>query len=345
MRRVPGTGCAMDDDQTGLTVAVTGPTGTFGFGLLPLLEADDRVSRIIGIARRPFDPARHGWTKMEYRRGDVRDPDALRKAFRDADVVVHLAFMIVGSDKHTTRSVNVEGTLNTFWAAAEAGVQRFVYASSVAAYGFHADNPVGMDEDWPARPADRLYYAQQKAELEELLALERAEYPDVGVYVLRPSAVVGPHTIGAKGLLPAPLMRLAALVRRIAGPLRRLPLRVPVAVPDLPMQLVHEDDVGRALLQCVLGAGPPGSYNIAAEGVLSTVDVVRELGLAALPLPARPAYGAARRVVQLPFLPTIASWLEIATHPAVMDTRRARSELGWQPRYSALEALRDALRG
>ena len=165
------------------------------------------------------------------------------------------------------------------------------------------------------------------------------------VYVLRPSAVVGPHTIGAKGLLPAPLMRLAALVRRIAGPLRRLPLRVPVAVPDLPMQLVHEDDVGRALLQCVLGAGPPGSYNIAAEGVLSTVDVVRELGLAALPLPARPAYGAARRVVRLPFLPTIASWLEIATHPAVMDTRRARSELGWQPRYSALEALRDALRG
>jgi nucleoside-diphosphate-sugar epimerase len=332
------------DDQTGLTVAVTGPTGTFGFGLMPLLQADDRIGRVIGVARRPFDPALHGWTKMEYRRGDVRDPEALRKAFRDADVVVHLAFMIVGGDKHTTRSVNIEGTLNTFWAAAEAGVQRFVYASSVAAYGFHRDNPVQMREDWPVRPADRLYYAQQKAELEELLALEQPEHPEVGVYVLRPSVVVGPHTVGAKGVLPEPLSRLALLVRKIGGPLRRMPLRVPVAVPDLPMQMVHEEDVGRALQQCVLGTGPPGSYNIAAEGVVSIVDVARELGLAAVPLPARPAYGAARTMVRLPFLPPIAGWLEVATHPAVMDTGRARSELGWQPRYSGLEALREALR-
>jgi nucleoside-diphosphate-sugar epimerase len=312
---------------------------------MPLLQADDRIGRVIGVARRPFDPAPHGWTKMEYRRGDVRDPETLRKAFRDADVVVHLAFMIVGGDKHTTRSVNIEGTLNTFWAAAEAGVQRFVYASSVAAYGFHRDNPVGIGENWPVRPAERLYYARQKAELEELLALEQPEHPEVGVYVLRPSVVVGPHTVGAKGVLPEPLSRLASLVRKLGGGLRRMPLRVPVAVPDLPMQMVHEEDVGRALQQCVLGAGPPGSYNIAAEGVVSTVEVARELGLAALPLPARPAYGAARTMVRLPFLPPIAGWLEVATHPAVMDTRRARSELGWQPRYSGLEALREALRG
>jgi hypothetical protein len=63
-----------------LTVAVTGPTGTFGFGLIPLLQADDRVTRIVGIARRLFDPATYGWTKMEYRPGEVRDPSALRDA-------------------------------------------------------------------------------------------------------------------------------------------------------------------------------------------------------------------------------------------------------------------------
>jgi hypothetical protein len=59
-----------------LAVAATGPTGTFEFGLIPLLEGDDRISRIMGIARRPFDPAAHGRTKMTYRRGDVRDPGA-----------------------------------------------------------------------------------------------------------------------------------------------------------------------------------------------------------------------------------------------------------------------------
>src|SRR6059036_4148337 len=98
-----------------LTVAVTGPTGTFGFGFVPLLQADDRIGRIVGIARRPFDPAEHGWTKMEYRQGDVRDEDALREAFAGADAVVHLAFMITGNaSRDTIRAINVEGTLNTF---------------------------------------------------------------------------------------------------------------------------------------------------------------------------------------------------------------------------------------
>jgi uncharacterized protein YbjT (DUF2867 family) len=80
-----------------LVVAVTGPTGTFGFGLMPLLQAEPRVERIVGIARRPFDPGEHGWTKMEYRRGDVRDREPLRQAFAGVDAVVHLAFLITGT--------------------------------------------------------------------------------------------------------------------------------------------------------------------------------------------------------------------------------------------------------
>ena len=86
--------------ESELTVAVTGPTGTFGFGLIPLLQAEDRVARIVGIARRPFDPAAYGWTKLEYRRGDVRDEAALLDAFAGADVVVHLA---PAKDRKSTR--------------------------------------------------------------------------------------------------------------------------------------------------------------------------------------------------------------------------------------------------
>ncbi len=168
-------------DERELTVAVTGPTGTFGFGLIPLLQADERVKRIVGIARRPFDPDGFGWTKMEYRRGDVRDQATLREAFDSADVVVHLAFLITGAaPAEELRSVNVEGTLNAFRAAAAAGARRFVYASSVAAYGFHPDNPVGMTEEWPVRPAARLFYAREKAELEHLLRAEAARLEAAG---------------------------------------------------------------------------------------------------------------------------------------------------------------------
>ena len=325
-----------------LTVAVTGPTGTFGFGLIPVLQGDDRVRRIVGIARRPFDPAAYGWTKMEYRRGDVRDPDALRAAFAHADVVVHLAFLVTGAASgEMIRSVNLDGTLNAFRAAAAAGARRFVYASSVAAYGFHADNPVGMTEEWPVRPSARLFYARQKAELEEQLAAEAAMAGVPDLYLLRPPVVLGPHAIGAKDVLPAPLAQFG---RALTGRAGRLPLPVPVLVPALPLQVVHEEDLGQAFGLCVVAAGPPGAYNLAADGILTAVDVARELGLIPVPLPAGPAQLAARAVAALPFLPPAAQWVEAASHPVIVDATRAWEKLGWTPRFTALEALRDTLR-
>lgn len=327
-------------DEAGLTVAVTGPTGTFGLALMPLLQADDRVERVIGIARRPFDPEERGWSKMEYRRGDVRDVDALRTSFENADVVVHLAFLIVGGGKETTHAINVEGTLNAFRAAAEGGARRFVYASSIAAYGFHSDNPVGMTEEWATRPADRLFYAQEKAELEHLLEEEAASQPQTALYLLRPPVVLGPDAVGAKVSVPTVLQ---PLVRGVGAGLRRLP-GLPALVPDLPFQLIHQEDVAEALRLCVVGAGPPGAYNIAADDVVTGVDVARELGLRAVRVPGRPVAAAARAVSNLPFLPSSAQWIEAISHPAIMDTTKAKTRLGWTPRHSAIESLRATVR-
>lgn len=331
----------MEANAGGLTVAVTGPTGTFGFGLIPLLERDSRVGRVIGIARRPFDPSEHGWSKMSYRQGDVRDRGALEAAFGGADVVVHLAFWVAGSSSASeTRRVNVEGTVNAFEAAAAAGTQRFVYASSVAAYGFHADNPLGLTEDWPVRPAERLFYAQEKAELEVALQDRAEAHPNVGLYLLRPPIVLGPHAIGAKQLVPDYMM---ALVRRATAAVSKMPLRMPVLVPEIPLQLIHEDDVGQALLLCTVGAGPPGAYNIAADDVVTTADVTRELGLRPVPVPAswaRRLAGVVSAVERLPFVPQSAAWAEAASRPVIMDTTKAKRVLGWRPAHSALEALR-----
>lgn len=335
----------MADGDSDLTVAVTGPTGTFGFGLVPLLQADERIARIVGIARRPFDPAEHGWSKMQYRRGDVRDPQALQAAFAGADVVIHLAFMITGTaSRETTREINVDGTLNAFRAAAAAGARRFVYASSVAAYGFHRDNPVGMNEDWPVRPAARLFYAREKAELEHLLQVEATNQPDLALYLLRPPIVLGPHTVGAKDLMPGPLAPVGRFLARRVG---RLPVRLPVPVPAHPLQFVHEDDVGQALVLCTVGAGPPGAYNIAGDGELTAVDVARELGFAPVQVPAGLTQTAARAVSvlpSLPFTPPVTEWVEAASHPAIMDTTKAKRLLGWQPRYTGLQALRETIR-
>jgi nucleoside-diphosphate-sugar epimerase len=326
-----------------LSVAVTGPTGTFGFGLIPLLEAEPRVKRIIGIARRPFDPAEHRWTKMEYRQGDVRSQDALRDAFAGADVVVHLAFLISGNaPADTIRQINVDGTLNAFRAAREAGAERFVYSSSVAAYGFHRDNPVGITEQWPVRGSERLFYPREKAELELALERESKEAEKPALYLLRPPIVLGPHAVGAKAALPG---LATGRAKRAFDALKRVPLRLPIPAPNIPFQFIHEDDVGQALLKCILGDGPPGAYNIAADDVLTGADLVRELGLAPIPVPGRFVHTAARVAAAIPKrgLPPGVDWVEALTYPAIMDTTKARQELGWRPRHTALEALRATL--
>jgi nucleoside-diphosphate-sugar epimerase len=327
-----------------LTVAITGPTGTFGFGLMPLLQEDPRVTKIVGIARRPFDPSEHGWDKMEYRQGDVRDPEALEETFADADVVVHLAFMITGNaSRGAIRAINVDGTLNVFRAAVAAGAQRFVYASSVAAYGWFPDNPVGMDEEWPVRPASRLFYGQEKAELEQLLEVEADGHPEIELYLLRPPIVLGPHAVGGKAILPSPLdslgTRFLTLIRD-----RRLPL--PTPAPKLPVQFIHEDDVGQAFIRCITREGPAGVYNITGDGVMTGDEVVREIGLSPIPLPAKPAHLAARALAKVPtppFVPPATEWIEPLSHPSIMDASKAKEELGWEPKYTSREALRDTL--
>jgi nucleoside-diphosphate-sugar epimerase len=197
-----------------------------------------------------------------------------------------------------------------------------------------------MDEEWATRPADRLFYAQEKAELEHLLQEEAARHPDTALYLLRPPIVLGPDAVGAKVSIPP---ALAPLVQGAGAALRRLP-GLPALVPDLPLQLIHQDDVAEALRLCVVGAGAPGAYNIAADDVITGVDVARELGFRAVGFPGEPVAAMARAVAKLPYLPSAAQWVEAMSHPAIMDTTKAKTELGWTPRHTAIESLRSTIR-
>ena len=91
-----------------LTVAVTGPTGEIGRAVVAALERSRDVGQIVGMARRPFDPRQQGWTKVVYERGDVLKRRRVAQLVEGADVVVHLAFMIMGSAR-SANSARAEG--------------------------------------------------------------------------------------------------------------------------------------------------------------------------------------------------------------------------------------------
>jgi UDP-glucose 4-epimerase len=326
----------------GLTVAVTGPTGDIGKSVVRALEREAGIDRIVGMARRPFDPAEHGWTRAEYRRGDVLDRDSVEGLVAGADVVVHLAFVIFGGHEETRR-VNLAGTRNVFEATVAAGAGRLVYSSSVAAYGFPEREGLLVEED-EARGTDRFYYSAQKAELEAVLA-DAIAGSATEAYVFRPCVVAGADA-------PAIVAKLVGAIRlggRL-GPLERVLGAIPGAKPILPntgvpFQLVHHDDVAAAVAAGVLGRGQPGAYNLAGPGVLTSGDLARELGWRSIPVPRAAVVAAAEVVSRIPGLPAEASWINAFRTPVLMGTSKARTELDWQPRYDALETLRDTVAG
>ena len=324
----------------GLTVAVTGPTGDIGRSLLRALEGSDRVTRVLGMARRPFDPEAHGWRKVSYRQGDVLDPDSVAALVAEADVVVHLAFLIFGN-REQTREVNLRGSRNVFEAVAAAGIGRFVYTSSVAAYGFGDDTPEHVDETVQPRGTEAFYYSAQKAELEALLQ-ETLGTTDVDVYIFRPVVVAGPDAL----LLVDSIAKSLQLGGRFPVE-RQLVNALPWVRPMLPdpgvaMQLVHHDDVADALVAAIEGQGTPGIYNLAAPDPISLSEVAHALGWRPLPIPRQAVPVAAAVVERLQrFLPQDLAWVNAMRKTLVVDTTKAHRELGWHPRHSAHAALRE----
>lgn len=322
----------------GLTVAVTGPTGDIGMALVRALERSRQVKRIVGMARRPFDPAEHGWKKTEYRRGDVLDRGSVDELVKGADVVVHLAFIIIGGHDET-REINLKGSRNVFEAAIKArGVKRLVYASSVAAYGFHEGRPKKLTEDVEPLGTDSFYYSAQKAELEGLLQ-ELLGRSQTEAYIFRPCIVAGP---GAQILIEN--IPYFSIGDRLPGPVRSLLESVPVlkpVIPDpgVPFQLVHEDDVASAMRSAITGKGEPGIYNLAADGQLSMSDLAGELGWYSVPVPSAAVDVAGEIVARAPFLPPEFAWMQAFRTPVLMDTRKAKKELGWKPAHNARQTL------
>lgn len=329
----------------GTTVAVTGPTGEIGISAVAALEREVTVDRILGMARRPFDPGAHGWAKTEYRQGDILDRPAVEALVGGADVVVDLAFLIMGP-REESRRVNLAGTRNVFEATVAASrPHRLVYTSSVAAYGYHSDNPTPLTEDVPTRGSSEHYYSEQKADCEALLA-EVTRDSDLDVYILRPCIVAGPNATALADSMPwNQIGERPGELLRAAG--RMVPLLRPV-VPDagVPLQLVHQDDVAAAIAAAATGRGAPGAYNLAADGEISLSDVVKALGGRGVRVPHGVAVVASETLARLPKVPAMMEWVHVGRTSMVMDTSRAKRDLGWAPAYTSaqtLEAMVEAL--
>jgi UDP-glucose 4-epimerase len=317
-----------------MRIVVLGASGNAGSALLRALEAEPAVGEVVAVARRP--PADWPTGKTAWRALDI-ETDALAPLVQGADAVVHLAWLIQpGRDPARCRAVNVDGTRRVLDAVAATGVPAFVYASSVGAY---APGPKdrAVDETWPTDGIPSSFYSRHKAEVERMLDRFEREQPGTRVVRLRPGLI---------------FQRAAASeIRRLfAGPF--LPGRIvdPRLIPVVPrhprlrFQAVHADDVADAYRRALVGDAR-GAFNIAADPVLDGDALGRLLGARPVPVRAGVLRRGAAAAFALRLTPTPPGWIDLALGVPLMDTARARTALGWQPRHDAAETLLELLAG
>jgi len=316
-----------------MRVVVVGATGNVGTSVLRSLADEPQVEEIVGLARRRPSMA---WPKTSWVQADIARDD-LHPHFAGADAVVHLAWLIQPArDMTTLRATNVEGSARVFHAAGAAGVGTLVYASSVGAYS-PGPKDHRVDESWPTDGVETSFYSRHKAEVERMLDRFEHEFPGVRVVRLRPGLVFKREA--------------AAEIRRyfagplLPGPLMREPL-IPV-IPDVPglrFQAVHSYDAGNAY-RLALVRDVRGAFNVAAEPILDPDQIADLFGARKVPVPAAALRASADATWRMRLQPSPVGWVDMALSVPLMDTTRARVELGWEPHRTSGDALLDLLHG
>jgi nucleoside-diphosphate-sugar epimerase len=343
------------------TVVVTGIAGNLGLRLLPQL-ADFKV---IGLDLNPPP------TSLPHRfvRIDLGLEESCRELFlllREARpaAVIHLAFVLDGmrdgiADLDRMWQINVAGTARVIEAVTEANrddaiVQKFVFTSSVAAYG--PDLPEPVTEDSPLG-AHTLPYAIHKMEADKVMQQRAPALRGCSVYMLRPHIYAGAtmdnYMVGAFRGTPNGRSARAAGMREQG---KRLPCVLPYGKQYLEkrIQFVHVDDVARVITHILHKTEPESQrltvLNVAGRGEPLTFETC--VALAHAKLRRVPGKWTFRLLLQL------MSQLGISAIPPeavpymtgeyIMNTDRLRKFLGQNYedviRYTATDAFTDCFK-
>jgi len=299
-------------------IVITGISGRLGRVLARRLHRDGRY-KVVGIDRRPF----LGRPKdIEHVQVDLRAKKA-RDIFRagDVDALVHMGVMHDLRKSHEEHhSWNIGGTSRLLEYCQRYRVPKVVVLSSANVYGPRPDNAQFLGEDAPLMGSMEFPEIRDLIEVDHLASSFFWKAREIETVILRPV-----HILGAVHNAPSNYLRL--------------PL-VPTLLGFDPMvQLIHEADVGEAIV-CGLRPGVRGIFNITGPGELPLSAVLAELGRPVLPFPhpvARPLLSTLWRFRATSFpVPE----LDFIRYVCMVDGSRARTELGFRPRHTLKETIR-----
>jgi dihydroflavonol-4-reductase len=319
-----------------MRVLVTGSTGFVGSHLCRALLAQGHTVRAF---HRPASNLRllEGLA-VEHAVGDLTQPETIQAAMDGMEIVYHAAAWM-GAQMHAGQSgkeyaVTVEGTRALLQAAMRARVSRVVHTSSVAALGVPTGSePIDERHTWNYRPEYYPYgYAKYLAELE----VQKAVAQGLNAVIVNPSLVFGPGDI----------------YRQSSSIVAQIPRRRITMAPEGGINIIHVEDVITGHLAAAEHGRCGERYILANENMtfFQLMQCIAEIAGSPVPnlvLPSwllRPAAGPAHSLQTFLDLPIAAKLLRMTGYFFYYDTSKARSVLGWEPQYSARQALEDAYR-
>jgi UDP-glucose 4-epimerase len=299
------------------TVLVTGIAGNLGRALAKILHTETRV---VGIDRRPFA----GKPKdIEHFQVDLRKAK-VEEAFRHhrIDALIHMGIMHDPRMPFTeAHSFNVVGTQKILDLCVRHGVKKVVVLSSANVYGPRPDNSNFLPEETPLMGADRYSDVRDLIELDMYAQSFMWKHPQLETVILRPVNIVGPTVRNA--------------------PSNYLRLETPLTVLgfDPMVQLIHEEDVCRALA-LALKPGLRGVFNVTGPGEVPLSATLRELGRRSIPVPHLLVRGLVRRAFEARLTGFPPEEVDHIQYLCVVDGSRFAREAGWSPAYALRETIR-----
>lgn len=316
-----------------MNVLVLGASGNVGTAVVRSLTDDPDIDEVIGASRRRAElPGGARWREVDLGR------DLPADLLDGVDAVINLAWLMQPTRApRTTWTTNVEGTARLLEQVRRSGVSTLVQASSVGAYTGRADSSP-VDEDWLTHGVATSAYSREKAYVERLLDVLERDRPDLRVVRMRPAFTFqAPAAVQQRRLFAGPLVPGSVLAAA------RIPV---VPVPRaLRFQAVHSEDVAAAYHAAVVRDDARGAYNLAADDVLDGDGLAQLVGGRAVDVPQRLVRSAVHAAWAAHMTPASPGLLDLLLSVPVMATDRARADLGWQPGWSAQEAVSSMLRG
>ena len=319
-----------------MTTLVTGATGFVGSAVARVLAARGHDLRL--LTRASSDRRNLAGLEADVVTGDLTDPASLKRAAAGCRYVFHVAadYRVWVPDPDAMLRANVDGALAMVRAAADAGAERIVHCSSVAALGQSGDG-TPANEDTPTDETDFPGIYKRSKYLAEKAVLDLARRESLPVVVVNPAAPVGPRDIK-----PTPTGKM--ILDAAAG-------RMPAYI-DTGLNIVHVDDVAEGHV-LALEKGRIGQRYVLGGEDMPLKDI---LGLVADVVHRRPPFIRLPEAVVWPAAFVMEKLASVTGIPPMMtrdhlkmarkkmfySSAKARKELGYSPRPVRL-AVEDAV--